>query len=406
MIMMRTIFLLSLLIVTIINGCNLSGQTVQRGNFPPYKNVTLTNLPYADLQQLSMDAGIADLDQDGDLDILIANEHRPNILLINDGEGNFTNESSTRIPQVNHDSEDIGIADFDLDGDPDIIIVSEDDQTNELYLNNGDGTFSDAGDRIPVAGTSNSVVVVDINTDGAPDVLIGNNGQNNLLINDGQGYFRDESLQRFGQFIDVTQDLTIADLDNDGDLDVLVGNEDANRILINKGNGYFEDQSSQRLPYRKALEETREVDVADIDGDGDMDVLFGNVQAFVEGAVKQNRLLLNDGEGFFSDVTDTLLPKDENRCFGVAFLDIDHDSDMDIMTGNTNGSRFDGMTPFSIYLNDGKGKFTEAVDNILPKEIEGRGFDIDFVDLNGDDIKDLFLSNRGSQDFLLFGNKK
>ncbi len=369
-----------------------------------YEDVTFKNLPYKDLQKLSMDTGIADLDQDGDLDIVIANEHRPNILLINDGKGMFTNESS-RIPQVDHDSEDIGIADFDLDGDLDIIVVSEDDKTNELYLNNGDGTFVDGGSRIPVTGTSNSVVVVDVNGDGAPDVMIGNNGQNNVLINNGKGYFKDETKARFGSFIDVTQDLTVADIDNDGDIDVLVGNEDANRILVNDGKGFFEDQSSDRLAYRTSPEETREVDVADIDGDGDLDILYGNVQAFVENAVRQNRLLRNDGKGFFSDITDTHLPNDDNRCFGVAFLDIDSDGDADIMTGNTNGARFGGLTPFSIYLNDGKGKFTEASDKIIPEGIDGRGFDIDFVDFNGDGIKDLFLSNRGSQDFLLFGKK-
>ncbi len=352
-----------------------------------------------------MDAGIADLDQDGDMDILIANEHKPNILLINDGTGEFTNESSIRIPQVDHDSEDIGIADFDSDGDPDIIVVSEDDKVNELYLNNGDGTFSDAGDRIPVTGTSNSVVVFDINEDGSPDVLIGNNGQNNILINDGIGNFQDETAQRIGTFIDVTQDLTLGDIDNDGDQDLLVGNEDSNRILINIGNGFFEDQSSERIPYRNSPEETREVDVADIDGDGDLDLLYGNVQAFVENAVRQNRLLLNDGKGFFTDITDTHLPADDNRCFGVAFLDIDDDGDADIMTGNTNGDRFGGDTPFSVYLNDGSGKFTDVTGTMLPKNIVGRGFDIDFVDFNGDNIKDLFLSNRGSQDFLLFGTR-
>ena len=376
-----------------------------QGQSTPYQDVTTTHLPYQDLQRLSMDAGIADLDNDGDMDILIANEHRPNILLINDGKGRFTNESAQRIPQVSHDSEDIGIADFDLDGDLDIIVVSEDDKTNELYLNNGDGTFTDAGSRIPVTGTSNSVVVFDINLDGAPDILIGNNGQNNLLINDGKGHFKDETTERFGEFIDVTQDLSLGDIDNDGDQDLLVGNEDANRILINNGKGFFEDQSARRLTYRSAAEETREVDVADIDGDGDLDMLYGNVQAFVEGAPRQNRLLLNDGKGFFSDITATHLPKDDNRCFGVAFLDIDGDGDADIMTGNTNGARFAGETPFSVYLNDGKGKFTDATGSFLPENIKGRGFDIDFVDFNGDNINDLFLSNRGSQDFLLFGTK-
>ena len=353
-----------------------------------------------------MDAGIADFDNDGDMDILIANEHRPNIMLINDGTGKFTNESASKIPQVDHDSEDIGIADFDGDGDLDIIVVSEDDKTNELYLNNGDGSFKDGGNRIPVEGTSNSVVVLDVNLDGFPDVLIGNNGQNNVLINDGKGFFKDETVPRFGEFIDVTQDLTPADVDNDGDMDILVANEDNNRILINDGKGFFKDESSSRLPYRETPEETREVDVADIDVDGDLDILYGNVEAFVENAERQNRLLLNDGKGFFSDITESHLPKDENRCFGVAFLDIDNDGDSDIMTGNTNGARFGGITPFSVYLNDGKGKFTDATGQIIPTDVGGRGFDIDFVDFNGDGIKDLFLSNRGSQDFLLLGKNQ
>ena len=89
----------------------------------------------------------------------------------------------------------------------------------------------------------------------------------------------------------------------------------------------------------------------------------------------------------------------------MAFLDIDGDGDADIMTGNTNGPKFDGATPFSVYTNHGKGMFSDATGTFMPDTIKGRGFDIDFIDLNGDGIKDLFLSNRGSQDFLLLGNK-
>ncbi len=80
----------------------------------PFTDVSQSHLPVADLGLLSMDAAAADFDNDGDLDLLIANEHKPNIMLINDGSGKFSNASAERIPQVNHDSEDIGFADFDL----------------------------------------------------------------------------------------------------------------------------------------------------------------------------------------------------------------------------------------------------------------------------------------------------
>ena len=365
-----------------------------------FVDVSQSHLPTGDLDKLSMDAASADFDNDGDLDILIANEHRPNIFLENDGSGKFRNISD-RIPQVPHDSEDIGIADFDHDDDLDIVIVSEDDQTNELYLNNGDGSFSDAGANLPVTGTSNGVLVIDVNLDGFADIVIANNGQNNILINDGKASFIDETNVRLPAKNDVSQSVAAGDLDNDGDADLVFANEDNNRILITDGKEVFSDESVERLPYRTSLEETREVDLGDIDGDGDLDIFFGNVEAFVAGADRQNRLLINDGTGKFSDVTESNLPGDRDRTFTGSFYDIDSDGDLDLITGNVNGDRFGGETPFRVYQNDGKGVFIDKTDDFMPKTAIGRGFDIEIADFNGDGEADLYLANRGTADILL-----
>ena len=190
-----------------------------------YRDVTSTHLPSGLLTGQSMDAGAGDVDGDGDLDIVIANEFNPNILLLNDGNGRFSN-GSARLPPDIRDSEDVGLADFDGDGDLDIVVVSEDDQVNELYFNDGTGRFSDEGHRLPVRGTTNGVVVADLTGDGFPDILLANNGQDAFLVNDGEGNFIDETAARLPRSGDVTQDLELGDVDGDGDLDIVTANAD------------------------------------------------------------------------------------------------------------------------------------------------------------------------------------
>ena len=179
-----------------------------------YVDVTDVNLPSGVAGQC-MDAGAGDADGDGDLDLALAMEFQTNILLLNDGAGRFS-DGSQGLPRTRHDSEDIEFADFDGDGDLDLVVVSEDDQVNELYLNDGDGTFSDASERIPVRGVSNAHAVMDLNGDGASDLLIGNNGVDRALLNDGTGNFSDESGQIWGND-SPTQDLEVADVDGDGE---------------------------------------------------------------------------------------------------------------------------------------------------------------------------------------------
>lgn len=368
-----------------------------------YRDVSATHLPLMSLQGRSMDAKSADLDGDGDLDIVVANEHAFNIILINDGSGKFTDESQKRLPLRRGDSEDIAIADFDGDGDLDIIFVAEDDQLNEYLENDGKGYFRDISYRLPVKGTSNAVITADINNDGYPDLLIGNapsrqgqGGQNFCLINDSKGNWLDESSQRLPTDTKATQDLELGDIDGDGDLDLIVANEDDNQLLLNNGSGVFVDETESRLSYPKGKWETREADFGDFDGDGDLDLFFANVN-FRQIKDHQNRLFINDGNGHFTDVTAELLPQEKMHTVDGDFLDVDQDGDLDILTGNGFGHSY------MAYMNEQNKGFQKGEAQIYPPSVKGDGIDLESADFNGDGIKDLYLCNFQGHDFLLLG---
>lgn len=362
---------------------------------PLYENVSETHLPA--LMAQSKDAKFADVDNDGDLDVFIAHEYKANILLINNGSGRFSNESESRLPQIDRDSEDIAVGDFDGDGDIDVLFVSEDDEENELYFNDGAGNFTDATDRLPVKGVTNGVAAADINGDGFADIVFGNGVQNAIILGDGAGEFRDETAKRLPMLSDATQDVEFGDAD--GDLDLLVANEDQNRLLINDGNGVFTDESLERLAYRGLPEETREADFGDIDGDGDLDIYFANVN-FRRSGDPRDRLLVNDGEGFFSDETADRLPSFTDYTMDADFIDIDADGDADIVTA---GLMIDkGLSPvlYRVFENDGAERFSDASARFFGG-VSAVGTDIETGDVNSDGRMDIFLTNRSGADFLL-----
>src|SRR5688572_8780046 len=200
---------------------------------PLYTEVTATHLPPG-LAGPCMNAAAGDADGDGDLDLALAMEFAPKVLLLNDGGGRFS-DASEKLPRTIHDSEDVAFADFDGDGDLDLVFVSEDDRKDELFLNDGTGRFSDESNRLLPDDVSNALVVLDLNGDGAPDVLTGNIGTDRALINDGSGRFRDETVMRWWQSTaeSRTQDLEAFDADSDGDLDVAVANEGQNQLYLN-----------------------------------------------------------------------------------------------------------------------------------------------------------------------------
>lgn len=366
----------------------------------PFRDVTDTHLPVADLRTNSMDVAQLDVDGDGDTDLIVASEFRPNLILLNDGSGKFTNGTAGRLPAKNHDHEDIALGDFDRDGDVDLVFVSEDDKVHEYYLNDGKGVFQDAPAQLPVESICNSVVVGDFDRDGDLDLILGNDGQDFFLANDGRGRFANETATRLPTDADVTQDVEAADLDGDGDLDLMFGNEDDNKLYLNDGKGRFTNATEGWLPLEKGREETRKVDLADVDGDGDLDVHFSNVN-FRQTKNPANRLLLNDGKATFTDVTAQRYQADNDRHTADAdFVDLDGDRDLDLVLANVFGS-----AP-QVLLNDAKGVFTEKTSEFLPNGVGSEAISVEVGDWNRDGLPDLYFGVFRGADALLLGQKR
>jgi hypothetical protein len=347
-------------------------------------------LPASVLFGRSMEATMADLDRDDDLDIVVAREFEAALILINDGTGRFTDDRS-RLPQVVRDYEDIAIADFDRDGDLDLVLVAEDDiagtgsaPKHQYYLNDGTGRFTDASARITVSTLANAVAAGDIDADGDADLVLGNRGEETVLLNDGTGRFS-PSAGAVPARGDDTQDVVLGDLDGDTDLDLTIGNESGgpNVVLLNDGRGRFSSAPSP-LPSRAAPEATRNVSLADIDADGDLDMAFANV--IFAGGNPRPRLLRNVGGGRFEDITDPSVPASASGFIDFEFGDVDSDGDPDLV-----GTSFP-INTLGLYLNDGRGSFTAAPAGVFPAPILVQGVEVEIGDVNGDRRRDVYVA--------------
>jgi len=359
-----------------------------------FQDVSTSNLPVSLLGGLCMDADHGDVDGDGDVDLVLAQEHATNLVLLNDGAGVFSVLAGAVMGGTG-DNEDVRLRDFDGDDDLDMLTVHEDDGVHAILSNDGSGVFRDMPALIPVNSIANAAEVIDLNSDTRPDILLGNRGSNIVLLQQADGSFVDDTGNRpIG--VETTQDLLLLDIDGDGDQDLFVANEADNRLFVNDGNGFFTDETATRLPAGSG--ETREADVADVDGDGDPDIIVANVN-FNSGRPIQNQLLLNDGTGVFSDVTATNLAGVVNtgNSFTIKFVDIDSDSDPDILSPNNNVGQGGDI---EVWLNDGSGMFSAATESPFSSALTGSAFDIEVADLNADGKEDIYFCYRSGTDQL------
>jgi len=375
------------------------GNSLAQGPYFVHSNSTF---PVSVTGINSMDVETADVDNDGDLDMVIAGEYQRNLLFFNDGTGNFSEDPARLFPEKNlvdgfpgEDSEDIVFADFDQDNDLDILFVSEDTDFHELLVNDGTGLFTFITYEFPTS-VGNAVAVLDLNADTYPDVIVGNNGQNEVYINNQDLTFTAEN-NRWPVNTEGTQDLKLIDLDDDGDMDIVEGIDlGSNNILINT-NGFFTEENN-RLPNTGLTIETRKITLGDANDDGFDDIYVSTVN-FTGSADMQNRLYLNDGNGFFSDATATHLPTSAQQTLDAFFMDYDQDDDLDIVT-------VDFMNPsgtnYHAFENDGTGVYSENT-TVLPTFGLQRGISIHSADFNADTYNDLYFGNfQETDDLLLF----
>lgn len=387
----------------LISGCGSSSGGKSGPSAPPpqtmadFLEVSATNLPVG-LGGNCMDADHGDIDGDGDTDIVLAQEHGTNIVLLNDGTGTFT-RSVGAVSGGSGDNEDVRLVDFDGDTDLDMLTVHEDDAVHSLLMNDGSGVFTETIGAILVNSIANATEVIDLNNDTQPDILLGNNGLNIVLLQLTNGSFINDTANRpigFG----TTQDLLLVDVDGDNDQDLLAANEGSNRLFINDGNGFFADETITRHPANDG--ETREADAADVDGDGDLDIILGNVNVNSSRSI-QNQLLLNDGNGVYLDATASNLAGVTNASdsFTIRFFDIDADGDPDVLSPR---SMVNQGGDVDIWINDGSGTFNAATSNPFSIAPNGSVFDIEVVDVNADGMDDLYFCHRTGIDQLYIRN--
>ncbi|NRD23805.1 BspA family leucine-rich repeat surface protein [Winogradskyella litoriviva] len=289
----------------------------------------------------------ADVDGDNDMDVLITGEDGGVIsgvteLYLNDGFGNFTLSLGTSFVGIY--GSHVAFADVDGDLDLDVLMVGNEggNPVTKLYINDGSGNFIESmGQPFEIVSSYSSVDFADVDGDSDLDVLISgivaaNQRSTKLYTNDGSGNF---SLVSGTPFIGLSNSsVNFADIDNDGDQDVFMtgSSNTANftDLFINDGLGNFNHYTPDSFLNVGSGESA----IADVDGDGNLDILMTGSNA------GQNTILYSqDCYGFFTEVTG--LPFVNTIYSSVNFVDIENDGDLDVL--------ITGLGPISnLYINE------------------------------------------------------
>lgn len=303
------------------------------------------------LEAWSESVHTVDVDNDYDLDVFFTTQFGvPNLLFLNDGKGNFTPAQAGALTADLTNSPGACWCDFDLDGDMDAFVVNRDGEDDQLYVNDGSGSFNKqpSGPWIGNLGDGRACSWGDLNGDGKPDLYVVNfvvkkNGKftgkhrNYMYLSSPDGGFVEHEQGDIVQDLQATYGVAFVDYDYDKDLDIYLTNvarSDENALYQNLGNGKFEKLSESGVSY-EVRRPSKGQTWGDFNTDGFLDLYVANgTEGYPE---IQNFLFSGKPDGSFQRIYDKLPAIDGHISAGTASGDLDNDGDLDLYVCNWGG---------------------------------------------------------------------
>lgn len=340
----------------------------------------------------SRSANFVDLNNDGYPDILITNGKfggANNLVYLNDGLGGFTQVNSGDIVSDGKASDGAAVADFNNDGYADVVVANWYNQHNLLYQSTGGTDWTLLGAAVPSSnnGYSEAASWADYDLDGDLDLFIANSDGDNknfLYRNDGEaGFVRitdgpvvtDAFLSRCGAWCDY---------DNDGDPDLYVTNEVGNNSFYeNLGDGTFTKITDLVIVSDPAA--SWSASWGDLNNDGNQDLFVANNSAQI------NFLYINNGDKTFSRVESGDVVEWPTYSTGSAWVDYDNDGDLDLFAASGWGASNAHKKRNFLYVNDGAGNLSFHPNSVVAVD-SGWSYGCAFGDMDRDGDQDLVVA--------------